>query len=190
MMVTEEMEPWLHLSEHLVDLRLPRVGSSAARKRTKRLRRFVGQQDVDRAQPLASLDLFAHEVSSFVRQLGRFRAPLLRMREIAGGRLVPCGREGATEPRNPDGDSRAEALRYDRCAVGDVMQVRRQISGRNGVEVVVVPVDPVDRGAERGIFKIRSTRLVGDVADAQPEGNLGMPRDDTARRVERAVYVA
>jgi hypothetical protein len=67
----------------------------------------------------------------------------------------------------------------------DVMQVRRQIAGRDGVEVVVVAVDPVDGGAERFVTSL----FVGDVADAEPERDLGMPRDDGARGVEGPVYV-
>jgi hypothetical protein len=66
------------------------------------------------------------------------------------------------------------------------MQIRREISRGDGVEVVVVAVDPVDRRTERFVVP----RFVGDVADAQPEGDLGMPGDDPARGVERAVDVA
>jgi hypothetical protein len=67
-----------------------------------------------------------------------------------------------------------------------VVKVRRQIAGRNRVEIVVVAVDPVDRHAERFVMSL----LVGDVADAQPERNLGMARDDRPGGVERAVDVA
>ena len=66
------------------------------------------------------------------------------------------------------------------------MEIRRQIAGGDGVEVVVVAVNPVDAGAERLV----ASGLVSDVADAQPERNLGMPRDDRPRGVERAVDVA
>jgi hypothetical protein len=66
------------------------------------------------------------------------------------------------------------------------MQVRRQIAGRDGVEVVVVAVYPVDTAAERLI----APGVVGDVADAEPDRNLGMARDDGPRRGERAVDVA
>ena len=66
------------------------------------------------------------------------------------------------------------------------MQIRRQIAGRDGVEVVVVAVDPVDRSAERLVAPVR----VGDVADAEPEGDVGMARDDAAGGVEAAVDVA
>jgi hypothetical protein len=77
-------------------------------------------------------------------------------------------------------------MELDRRAVVDVMQICRQIAGRDRVEVVVVAVDPVNGRAER---------LVGagggrDVADAQPEWNLRMRRDDRARRVEGAVNVS
>jgi hypothetical protein len=66
------------------------------------------------------------------------------------------------------------------------MEIRRQIAGRDRVEVVVVAVDPVDGCAE---WLIPSC-VRRDVADAEPEGNLGMPRDDRSRGVERAVDVA
>jgi hypothetical protein len=67
-----------------------------------------------------------------------------------------------------------------------VTQIGWQIAGRDRVEVVVVAVDPVDRCAERLI----PSQVRRDVADAEPEGDLGMPRDDRSRRVERAVDVA
>jgi hypothetical protein len=66
------------------------------------------------------------------------------------------------------------------------MERRRQIAGGDGVEVVVVAVNPVDAGAERFV----ASGIVGDVADADPERNLGVARDDGARRLERAVDVA
>ena len=66
------------------------------------------------------------------------------------------------------------------------MQIRRQRAGGDGVEVVVVAVNPVDRGAERFVAPIAG----GDVADAEPERHLGMARDDGARGVEGAVNVA
>jgi len=66
------------------------------------------------------------------------------------------------------------------------MEILRQIAGGDGVEVVVVAVNPVDAGAE-GLV---STLFVGDVADAEPEGNLGVARDDGSRGVECAVDVA
>jgi hypothetical protein len=42
------------------------------------------------------------------------------------------------------------------------MKVRRQIAGGDGVEVVVVAVNPVDRRTERFVAPV----FVGDVADA------------------------
>jgi hypothetical protein len=66
------------------------------------------------------------------------------------------------------------------------MEAVRQISRGDGVEVVVVTVDPIDARAQRFVAAL----LVGDVADAQPERNLGMARDDRPRGVERAVDVA
>jgi hypothetical protein len=66
------------------------------------------------------------------------------------------------------------------------MEIRGQVAGGDGVEVVVVAVNPVDRGAGGLVAPV----LSGEVSDAQPERNLGMPRDDRPRGVERAVNVA
>jgi hypothetical protein len=66
------------------------------------------------------------------------------------------------------------------------MQIRRQLAGGDGVEVVVVPVDPVHRRAERLV----RAALRRDVADAQPEWDAGVARDDPARVLERAVDVS
>jgi hypothetical protein len=66
------------------------------------------------------------------------------------------------------------------------MEIRRQIAGGDRVEVVVVAVNPVDRRAERFVTSL----FVGDVANAQPERDLGMPRDDRPRAGECAVDVA
>src|SRR4051812_46837026 len=66
------------------------------------------------------------------------------------------------------------------------MQVRRQIAGSDGVEVVVVAVDPVDRTAQRLV----EPRVGGDVADAQPERHVRMARDNAASGQEIAVHVA
>jgi hypothetical protein len=66
------------------------------------------------------------------------------------------------------------------------MEILRQIAGGDDVEVVVVAVNPVDPGAERLVTAV----VVGYVADAQPERNLGVPGHDRARGVERAVDVA
>jgi len=65
-------------------------------------------------------------------------------------------------------------------------EIRRQIAGLDRIEVVVVPVNPVHTGADRLVTAV----VVGDVADAEPEWNLRMPRDDRPRSVERAVDVA
>ena len=73
----------------------------------------------------------------------------------------------------------------DEGPVVDVMQILRQIAGGYRVEVVVVAVDPVEACAERLV----AAEIVRDVTDAQPEWNLGMPRNDGPRGVERAVDV-
>jgi hypothetical protein len=49
------------------------------------------------------------------------------------------------------------------------MKVGRQIAGRDGVEVVIVAVNPVDAGPERFVPAV----VGGDVADAEPEGTSG-----------------
>jgi hypothetical protein len=75
---------------------------------------------------------------------------------------------------------------FDSRPVVDVKQVLRQVVGRDRVEVVVVAVDPVDAAAERLV----GAGSVRDVADAEPERNLGVARDDGSRGVECAVNVA
>jgi hypothetical protein len=74
---------------------------------------------------------------------------------------------------------------FDERPVVDVMQILRQLT-RDRVEVVVVAVNPVDPRAERFVPPL----FVGNVADAEPERDVGMTRDDLPRRVERAVDVA
>jgi hypothetical protein len=66
------------------------------------------------------------------------------------------------------------------------MKVRRQVAGGNRVEVVVVAVNPVERGCE-GLIAAGVGR---DVADAQPERNLRVPLYDRPSGVERAVDIA
>jgi hypothetical protein len=66
------------------------------------------------------------------------------------------------------------------------MKVGRQIAVRNRIEGVVIAVDPVNRRAE-GLV---AASLIRDVADAQPERNVGVPGDDGASGAERAVDVA
>jgi len=66
MMVPEEVQTGAHRGEHLVDLGFPRIRPPASGKRTERLRRLVRQEDVDAAQRLARLDLFADEMPTLV----------------------------------------------------------------------------------------------------------------------------
>jgi hypothetical protein len=66
------------------------------------------------------------------------------------------------------------------------MEIGRQIARGDGVEVVVVAVNPVDRRADRFVASL----FVGDVPDTKPERNGGMACDDVSRRVERTVDVA
>jgi hypothetical protein len=182
--MTEQMQARLHGGKDLVDLSLACIRSAAVGKRTERFRRLMCHEDVDVAQALAAFRLFTHEVASFVRQLRGFGAALLRMRQIGSGRLVPRRRERAAE--SADAQRAAGNVEIDRRRVGDVMKIRRQIAGGNGVEVVVVAVDPVDGRAEWFV----AARLVGDVADAQPEGDFGVARDDPAGGGEVAMDVA
>lgn len=66
------------------------------------------------------------------------------------------------------------------------MQILRQITGCDGIEVVVVAVNPVDARAERLV----ASGFIGDVTDTQPERNLWMARGDLSCGPERAVDVA
>ena len=145
----------------------------------------MGQQDVDAAQPLAGLDLLPYEVAALIRQLGRFRAALLRMRQILGWRVVPGRRERSSEAGHPQ-DLACGRCHLDHGPVRNVSEIRRQIAGRDRVEVVVIAVNPVERGGERLI----AARVGRDVADAQPERNLRVPPDNRPRGVERAVNVS
>src|SRR4051794_5362863 len=52
-MVPEEMQARTHGGQHLVDLRFPGVRAASARERTKGPGGFMGQEDLDAAQPLA-----------------------------------------------------------------------------------------------------------------------------------------
>src|SRR6187399_279003 len=103
------------------------------------------------------------------------------MWKISCACVVPRRRKRPAEP----GDAQRRGY-VDRGAVGDVMKARRQVTGGDGVEVVVVAVDPVD-GSPEGLIP---ALLIGDVADAEPDCDLGVAPDDVARRVERAVDVA
>ena len=186
MMMTEQVQPRLHRGEDFVDLRLSCVRAAAAGKRTERLRGFVAEEDVNPAEGFASLHLFAHEVPAFVCQLGRLRAPLFRMREVRRRSLVPRRSERAPEagnrqdPASPiDGDA-------DCTAVRNISETVGQVAGGDRVDVVIVAVNPVDTGAQRLVTAV----FVGDVANAEPEGNVGVRRDDRPRRVEGAVDVS
>jgi hypothetical protein len=189
--MTEEMQAWLHRGEDLVDLRLPRVRSPAAGKGTERFRRLVTHEDVDATKSLRRLNFLAHEMTPFIREYSGFCRRFFWMRQRGRRCVVPRRREGAAESGDAEGDGRAKALRYveryiNRGAVWNVIEIRRQIAGRDRVEVIVVAVNPVDGDAERFV----PSGIIGDVADAEPERNIGMPRDDAARGVERAVNVA
>ena len=186
MMVAEQMEPRLHRRENLIDLRLAGVGSPAAFERAQRLLRLMREQDVDHvAQRLEGLDFLVNEMASFVCELGRLRAALLRMRKIGGTCLVPGRCERSAEGGDLN-DWRTLVMDLDERPVVDMEEIRRQVAGRDGVEVVVVAVNPVDARAERFI----RAGLGRDVADAQPERNVGMRSDDGACGVECAVDVA
>jgi hypothetical protein len=70
--------------------------------------------------------------------------------------------------------------------VRKVVQIRREIARRDRVEVVVVPVNPVDGRAERFVASVFGR----EVADAQPERNVRMAGDDAPRVGKRAVDIA
>jgi hypothetical protein len=189
-MVPEEVKARLHRREHLVDLGLAGVRAATSGKGAEGLGSFVRHEDIDVTEHLARLDFLADEVSSLVGELGGLRAAFPRMRKIGGARLVPCRRERPAEPGNTHSHAAVGRVfrpgDFDGGAVGDVMKIRRQITGCDGVEVVVVAVNPVDRRGE-GLV---AAYVVGDVADAEPDRDFRMSPDDVARRVERAMDVA
>lgn len=180
MMVAEQMQTRPHGREDLVDLSLARVRPSIAGKRPERPGSFVGHEDVDVDQALARLHLLAHEMPAFVGELGGLCAALFWMGKVGRVGVVPRRRERAAESGN------ANLSGADGGGIRDVVQIRRQIPGCDRVEVVVVAVNPVDRSAQGFVPAV----LVGDVADAQPEGNVRMAGDNRARLGERAVNVA
>src|SRR5258708_9357180 len=194
MVVAEQVQPGAHRREHVVDLRLPRVWAPSAWERMEWLRRFVSQQYVDVAQPFTGLDLFADEMPTLVVSdawaTRGLKTPGYGRRELRCAGVVPRRRKCSPEPSHPQPIyPRGRAFRrghLDQGPIRNVMEIRRQIAGRDRVEVVVVAVDPVDRRAKRLI----PSCIGRDVPDAEPEGDLGMPRDDRSRGVERAVDVA
>jgi hypothetical protein len=167
MVVAEQVQARLHRGEDLVDLRLPRVGPRP-RETTERLRRFVRQKtSTSRSRLQASTS--RGRSARFVRELGRLRGALLRVRQIRGRVSYHVGANVPPEPGDAAACGQVDLERPLRCD-----EIRRQIARRDGVEVVVVAVNPVDRRAERLVAAV----LVGDVADAQPERDVGMARDD------------
>jgi hypothetical protein len=62
----------------------------------------------------------------------------------------------------------------------------RQLAGRDRVEVLVVPLDPVERRVEWLV----TPAVVGDVADAEPVRHVWMPPHDPAHALDVAVDVA
>jgi hypothetical protein len=187
MVVAEEVQPRVHRGKDFVDLDLARIRAAAAGEGTERLGRLVGQEHVDVAKLSAAVYVLADEVAALV-------VPRPCMRQRRRRRVVPGRREGAAETGDAQLRVTARRLRLrrwrerdlDQRGVLDVTQIGRQIARRDGVEVVVVAVNPVDGSAKRLITAV----VGGDVANAQPEGNAGMPRDDVARRGEVAVDVA
>jgi hypothetical protein len=200
MVMPEEVKPGAHGRKHLVDLGLAGIGTTSARKRTERLRRLVAHEDVDAAKRLARLDLIADEMTAFVVSNAwatrGLKPPGCGRRELRCGCVVPRRRECASEscypqpihqPIHPWGlHPWGPTFRSGQPPIRNVMEIRREISRGDSVEVVVVAVDPVDGSADGFI----PAGFVGDVADAQPERNLGMAGDDRPRRIERAVDVA
>jgi hypothetical protein len=66
------------------------------------------------------------------------------------------------------------------------VEVVGELTGRDCVEVVVVAVRPVERRTDRLV----EAGVGGNVAYAQPQGNVRMLRDDVAGGGEVAVDVA
>ena len=98
-MVAEQVEPRLHRRENLVHRGLPRIvpprppvpakygrGASCVRNRSTP------------AQGFACFHLFPDEMPPLVRQLGRLRRTLARVRQRRCRRLVPRGRERPPSP--------------------------------------------------------------------------------------------
>ena len=188
-MMPEQVQSRPHRGKDFVDLRLPGIGASPARKRPKRLGRFMGQQDIDVAQPFTGLDFFAHEVPALVvpdAWATRCRkTPGYGRRELRSRRLVPRRRERPAQTHDlHDGLSLVED--FYGGSIFDVMEILRQVVSRDRIEVVVVAVNPVDAGAERLV----APRLVGDVPDTEPERDLRVLRHDGARAVEGAVNIS
>ena len=187
-MVAKQMEARLQGGEDLVDLYLAGVGPAIAVRGPERLRGFVRQEDVefDAAKSLTLLDFLAHEMAPLVGEHRGFRRPLPGMREVGCRRVVPSRGKRSAETQQLDNRLAGVIINLDDVRIADVIEIARQITRGNRVEVVVVAVNPVDIGAERFVAAV----LVRDVADTEPERNIGMARDDRARGVELAVDVA
>jgi hypothetical protein len=179
MMVPEQVQAGVHRPEQLVDLRLAGIGPARTRKGQERLRGLVGHEHVDAADRRARLDFLVDEMTTLIGQLGRLRTPLLRVRQLGCAALVPGRRERAPQA----GDT--QSIDLDRRPVWNVLKSWREIARRDRVEVVVVAVDPVDRRADGLVPPLGA----GQVPDRKPPGDLGMPRDDRPRGLERAVDV-
>jgi len=189
-MVAAQVQPRLLHGQHRIDRVLPCVVPPAAGAGTRlvaydeRPRSFVRHQDVHAAKTLARLDFLAHEMPPLIRQLRRLRAALLRMRQGGGGRLVPRGRERAAQPRH------AQRPDPHRRAVRNEMKVRdgarASLELGDAIEVLVVPLDPVQRFHRLGV----DAAAAREIADAQPERYLRVPFHDSPRRWKVAVDIA
>jgi len=175
-MMTEQMQTRFHRRKDLVDRCLPGVVAFDPEGPGG----FVGEQNIDIGHALARLDLCADEMSSSVRELGRFRRPLLRMWQLFRRHVVHRRRVRATKTRNTN------AFDHRRRAVRDEMKVRRQIAAGDSIEVLVVALDPEEWCVERLVMSV----AVGNIADTKPIVNLGMLPHDTADGHEIAMDIA
>jgi hypothetical protein len=66
------------------------------------------------------------------------------------------------------------------------VEVRRQLTAGEGVEAFVVAFDEVHCSRKRFVTTLR----IGDVAYAEPEGNISMPLHHAAHAVEVTVNIA
>ena len=187
MVVPEQVQARLHGGEHLVDLRLAGVGSASCRETrgTASAPRGSGRRRRRRAAPCTPRPPRARSAAACRRARSPSRVPFFGCGRSAAGVSYHVGANVPPRPATSTIGSSLVADLDDR-PVGDVDEVLRQVVRGDRVEVVVVAVNPVDAGAERFVAPV----FVGDVADAEPERDLGMARDDRPRGVERAVDVA
>ena len=126
MVVAEQVQPRPHRGEHLVDLRLagvaargrPETAGTASPPRGSGTRRC-------RAAPCTPRPLRGRSAGACRPVRVAFARALLRVRQLGGGVSIPASARRCRRDRRPADPSTT----VDR-AVGNVMQVRRQIAAR------------------------------------------------------------